>query len=385
MPGVELSDQVTADRLNAAIVDTVIDAIVTIDATGTILSFNRSAERIFGYHPSQIIGKPVTALMPESYSDRHQQFVDRYIGGGSAQIIGIGRELEGRRKDGSMFPMYLGVGEARVDGAHLFTGIIRDLTDIKAKERELESAREDLFLQTMFAQRLSALAEMAGGISHELNQPLCSIRMYAETLRVILEREESHQDRAPQMLEKIIHQVERAADVIQHMRQFASAEAQAGTETVNLAHIVDETLDLLGAQLGNHSITLSVNVDPAFVVRRNACRLEQVVTNLVANARDAIGERGEGERSIAISAHQTSSNVCLEIADTGGGIPDEHVDRIYDPFMTTKGPDRGTGLGLAIVHGILRDFGADISLARNGPDGATFVLRFPMKQDIMLA
>ena len=294
MPGVELSDQVTADRLNAAIVDTVIDAIVTIDATGTILSFNRSAERIFGYHPSQIIGKPVTALMPESYSDRHQQFVDRYIGGGSAQIIGIGRELEGRRKDGSMFPMYLGVGEARVDGAHLFTGIIRDLTDIKAKERELESAREDLFLQTMFAQRLSALAEMAGGISHELNQPLCSIRMYAETLRVILEREESHQDRAPQMLEKIIHQVERAADVIQHMRQFASAEAQAGTETVNLAHIVDETLDLLGAQLGNHSITLSVNVDPAFVVRGNACRLEQVVTNLVANARDAIGERGEG-------------------------------------------------------------------------------------------
>lgn len=381
MPGVDLQDSQIADRLNAAIVDTVIDAIVTIDNTGSILTFNRAAERIFGYHPNQVVGQPISMLMPEPYASKHQQFVDHYINGKPAQIIGIGRELHGLRKDGTQFPMYLGIGEARINGARLFTGIIRDLTDVKKQEAELEAAREELITQSMFAQRLSALAEMAGGISHELNQPLSSIRMYTETLRVHLAREAPGCDKTQQTVDKIIAQVERAANVIQHMREFASATPSASPETVALRQVVEGALDLLGSQLRSHGILLQIDVPEPLAVCGSPYRLEQVVTNLVANARDALSEHHGSDSMVSISAYQRETSVCLRIADNGPGIPQELVHRIYEPFMTTKGPDRGTGLGLAIVHGILREHNADIALIQNSSKGATFELTFPLPEE----
>ena len=370
-----LEDRAVAEEVTRTILDTVIDGIISIDESGIMLSFNTAAERIFGYDQNEVIGQPVTMLMPEPYRSEHGHYLSRYLQSREPRIIGIGRELTGLQKNGTEIPIYLGVGEAIIGERHLFTGIIRDLSDQKKYEAELVATREALMMQTLFTQRLQALAEMAGGISHELNQPLGSIRMYAETMSILLRRG-SH-DSLPATLEKIRNQVDRASSVIRHMREFSATDRPPAAEPVALRSCVTGSLDLLGTQLAMHRIQTYVDISEDLIVMADKHRLEQVFCNLLANARDSIDEKQAGSGLIRLCGVRKGKHIELSVSDTGGGIPDKLADRIFEPFITSKGPDRGTGLGLSISHGILKDYGAEIKLQKTGSDGTTFALIFP--------
>src|ERR1700758_3815382 len=169
----ELAQRESELRLRS-ILDTVPDAIVVIDAQGIIQSFSPAAERLFGYASAEVIGHNVSVLMPSPYREAHDGYLERYLRTGERRIIGIGRIVTGRRKDGETFPMELQVGEFTFAGGRYFTGFVRDLTERRDAERRIQ----DLQAELLHASRLSAMGQMASTMAHELNQPLTAVTNY---------------------------------------------------------------------------------------------------------------------------------------------------------------------------------------------------------------
>ncbi len=226
------------------------------------------------------------------------------------------------------------------------------------------------------AGRLASLGEMAAGIAHELKQPLQSVSLLAENALISAAQGKPVTER----LDRIIEQVAHAADIIENLRRFArgTPEGQAA-RPVELALAVRQTLSLAEAALREASVGVEVDLgQPAPVVMGHAVGIEQALLNLLVNARDAMAALPPGApRRIRIqAATEEDERVALRVADTGGGIPPDVLARIFEPFVTTKGPEHGTGLGLSISHGLIRAMGGTIE-ARNGPEGAIFTVTLP--------
>ena len=290
-----------------------------------------------------------------------------------------------RRKDGSQYPVEVHLQLTDFESKPVFVAIILDITERKRAEKELIKTREDLMLQTLFTQRLSALATMAGGISHELNQPLNSITLYAETIKnYIRDFSSKETSQISDTLQKIIEQSERASQVIEHMRQFASENKQLTVEKIGVRSLIASVLDLVETQLRNHGIEVCVEAQDSDEISANNNRLEQVLINLITNAKDSILEKKSQEnepKRITIAVEREPGIVIIRVSDTGAGIDPLLQNQIFEPFVTTKGPDRGTGLGLAICHGILKDYNATISLEKSDTQGSTFKLVFPVSKN----
>ena len=384
--GIRTSDQPRAsnaprenEQRLQAILRTAVDGIITINEHGLIESFNPACEKMFGYASREVLGHNVKMLMPEQFSKHHDEYLSNYRTTRRRRVIGTGREVLGMRRDGSTFPLLITISETKLpNGNCFFTGILKDVSAPRQAELELRRANESLMVQTMFNQRLSALAAMAGGVAHELNQPLSSIRVYAQTLMGPFDTATLANDEIGQTLRKIVAQVDRAAHVIEHMRTFASESSETSSQTVSIRDSIESVLGLIGQQLANHDVQLVNEVDPSARVSMDPHRLEQVIINLLVNAKDSIQEKGDdGPRLICVSSLAAPpGRVRISIADTGKGVPEEMRGRLFEPFVTSKGPDRGTGLGLSICHGILNDYGARIRLAATGADGTDFHLDF---------
>lgn len=363
-----------------AILNTAVDGIVTIDEYGVVESFNPACEHMFGYQAREVIGRNVSLLMPEPDSSRHDEYLQNYRDTGCKRIIGIGREVLGQRKDGSTFPLEIAVSETLLPAKRqIFTGVLKDVSKRREAEEELRRANEQLMVQTMFTQRLSALAAMAGGIAHELNQPLSGIRVYSQTLQSYLEEAQLlSRDMLEPILARIIAQVDRAARIVEHMREFASESRQSNASVVDLRELIEDVLELVGQQLRNHNIDFRNEVLPNTLVLADGHRVEQVLINLISNAKDSILDKPQrnGRMDTIRMWVSRGETVALSISDTGGGIPDNVRDSLFEPFVTTKGPQRGTGLGLATCHGILQDYNAQIELVETSASGTTFKINF---------
>lgn len=255
----------------------------------------------------------------------------------------------------------------RADGVAEVVGYILDVTaEWEAGERLIASAR------------LASLGEMAAGLAHEMKQPLQSISFAAELAQIAARRGDATQLEA--RLERIVQQAERTANMMDHLRRFArGAEDATPAKAVSLTTVVQGALELARSPLRDAEIELEVALgDPAPVILGQSVLLEQVLSNLLLNARDALAERPAGaRRQIRITAGALSDGtVQLTVADTGGGIPLEIMPRLFEPFVTTKGPDKGTGLGLSICHGLLKGMGGHIE-AHNSAEGAVFTITLP--------
>jgi two-component system, LuxR family, sensor kinase FixL len=352
-----------------SLINTVPDAVVVIDERGAIGSFSPAAERLFGYSEAELIGENVKKLMPNPYRDQHDGYLERYLRTGEKHIIGIGRVVTGMRKDGTIFPLELAVGEARIEGKRIFTGFIRDLTDRQETERRLEELQSEL----IHVSRLSEMSQMGSTLAHELNQPLTAITNYVETGRRWIELQ--NPAKAIENLEKAARQTSRAGEIIQGLRQFTEkGHTERRPEPIN--QVVEEAsaLALIGAkQLGIRTEFELAPGTPLATIDK--VQIQQVLVNLIRNSIEAMAEAERRVLTIRI-ALTNAALVEISVADTGPGIPEDIMAKLFRPFMTTK--PKGMGIGLSISRSIVQAHGGELRAERNADGGATFRVTLPL-------
>ena len=353
-----------------AIMDSAVDAIVTVDQRGVMRSFNRAAERLFGFGREEAVGQPISLLMPEPHSSRHQQYIERYLATGEAHIIGIGREVEAQRKDGSTVPVYLAVSEFEVAGERRFIGILHDIS----AELEVRELRERLAQ----AEGVSALVETTATLAHELNQPLAALATYAQAARNHAAGEDSA--RLVATLDKLVEQSLRAADVVERVQRLVKGLA-GGTEYTQRADInilLAGVVAMARTDARRRGVyVLYEQPEHLPAVRCDPVQIQQVALNLVRNAIDAAA-RGDGSERAIVRIYARSGKgvlrVCVE--DNGNGVAESEREAVFEPFHTNK--PQGMGLGLAICRTIVANHGGTLAFHNNtqGP-GATFHFTLP--------
>jgi C4-dicarboxylate-specific signal transduction histidine kinase len=257
-------------------------------------------------------------------------------------------------------------------------GDLRDTTEeIRQREQELREKQEQL----VQAAKLATLGELTTGVAHELNNPLNNIGLYIGNVLDRLKLGAADQGRITQDLDRAMQQVLKATEIITHLRTFGRA-APASRAHVSVNATIGSAYSLLREQLRLHQIEVALDLSPDDPhVLGNAIQLEQVILNLLTNARDAVAD--SVQRWIGIETSIEEGMVRLSVADSGPGIPHEMQQRIFDPFFTTKDVGEGTGLGLSIVYGIIQDHGGSISVASNPGEGATFTVRLPLTSQVI--
>jgi two-component system sensor kinase FixL len=340
-----------------SIVESAVDGIVVIDARGRIEAFNPAAERLFGYDESEVVGHNVNMLMPSPYHEEHDGYLARYLSTGEARIIGIGREVTGRRRDGSVFPLHLSVGEISVAGQRKFTGILQDLT---ARMRMEEQLREQA--------ALVRLGEMAAVIAHEVKNPLAGIRGAVQVIGSRLPRD----SREASVIGEIVTRIDALNGLIQDLLLFARPP-QPKLTLVDLSPLVQATAELLSEDPALKSVAIRVE-GSAPPLAADPELLKIVFLNLLINSAHAM--RGQGEIMVSIESAGTTCSVA--VADAGPGVPQDIRDKIFTPFFTTK--SRGTGLGLPTARRLIEAHGGRITITCPPAGGTTVTIELPLAE-----
>lgn len=481
-----------------ALRDTIVDGLIVIDIDKAIRSFNRAAERIFGYRAEEVVGRNVGILMPRGERAAHDGHVDRYLDTGEAHVIGRGREVTGRRKDGSKFPMSIYLGEMRFAGERRFLGIVHDLSESRRRDDRLRSHEEmlqsiatslpgsvfrivsvpdegiafafvgeglrrvfrldpeavqgdaDVFLEAILAgdrtgwrsaleasarglgpldhqmrvrgedgverwmhafarpvrhadgtvvwnglaldvtdrqsaeaelrqaQKMEAIGQLTGGVAHDFNNLLAVLSMDLEELETLTPPDDERRE----LIDEARETGRLAAELTQRLLAFARRQP-LDPKTIEPAGLLIRTAELLHRTLGD-AIRIDysepgerwrVTVDPG--------QLENAVINLAINARDAMPDGG----TLRIGTYNTElrdvpgvpsgAYLCVEVSDTGTGMPPEIVERVFEPFFTTKSQGQGTGMGLSMVYGFVKQSSGHIAIESGPGEGTKVRLYFP--------
>lgn len=473
------------------------DGIIVIDENANILFYNEACWKLFQYAPEEILTQNVNVLMPEPYRREHDGYVSRYRKTGDARIIGIGREVKGQRKDGTVFPMYLSVGEGVIGGKRVFIGIVHDLTGIRAEEerraqadrhlaqivessddvilsksldgtvRTWNAAAERIFgytaaemigrpisliipphrqaeeleilhrvgtgeslhhyettrlhkdgreitvslsvspirdssgaiigaskiardvteqrqmeqragkLQTELAHvaRVNAVSQLSSALAHELNQPLTAIMNYVSAAKLRwTQAGGDHNDKAATLLDRANAQAERAGAIIQRLRSFLEKREPHRIEE-DLNAVLQEAVALGFVGSSNDGVALSLDLASDLpAVRVDKVQIEQVIVNLLRNAAEAMRE--SARRELVLSSYRTGPNLVeISVSDTGPGIPEFIVQQLFEPFVTTK--EKGMGVGLSISRTIVEAHGGRIWMVPNPVGGTIFKIQLP--------
>lgn len=369
--------------LLALIIETAPDAIITADDQGRMLSFSPAAERIFGHREDEVLGKNLTILMPDPYRSEHDGYMERYLRTGEKHIIGTGREVRAMRKSGEIFVAELAVGELKFGKTHVFTGFIRDADD-RAKA---ESHARDLQFRLERVARIQMLGEMSAALAHEINQPLAAIANFAEAAQKSLSEDAPDLQAIAEHVSAIADQSLRAGEIIRRMRKLVD-RGRADIRPEDINDIIMEAVRvgrLTVSSIGPHvHLDLGQNLPKVMADR---IQIQQVILNLMRNALEAVS--GEHELTIASRRDTPSSRITLRaglredevrvcVHDSGPGIPQHLLDRLFEPLVTTK--RTGLGIGLAVCRTIIEAHGGRI-WAENTGDGASFHFTLPRAQE----
>lgn len=337
-----------------AVVDAAVDGIIVIDSRGRIEAFNAAAQRMFDYTEAEILGQNVKRLMPEPDHSQHDAYLGRYLDTGEKKVIGIGRAVTARRKDGHTFPVQLSVGEFEIDGEKHFTGILHDLT----RRAELEERLRE-------STALARLGEMAAVIAHEVRNPLAAVRGAVQVIGSRLPPGTS--DGA--IIKEIITRIDGLNDLMQDLLVFARPPAPKPTRT-DLRSLIASVTALLKRDPAMHQLEIAIDGDarPAWA---DANLLTIALQNLLINAAQA--QHGLG--TLRVTLHQSEASLHVVIVDHGPGIPAEIRNDLFRPFRTTKA--RGTGLGMATAKRLIESQGGTIAVDCPVSGGTVVTLTIP--------
>jgi len=353
------------------ILETADSAIIVADQHGCIEQFNKAAEGMTGYLAADVIGENMRVLLPSDLRHEHHRYTARYLW--------TVRELEVCRKDGSLFAAELAIADWWTGGQRHFVGMLRDLT----REKREQLARMRLEEQLHQAQKMEAIGSLTGGIAHDFNNLLGIIIGNTDLLRDL----EINDPEADELTRNVLDAAFRGADLTRRLLAFARQQPLQ-PRRVDVNQLVSRIIQLLSRTLGENieiALNLSLEVSP---IVADPAQLEAAITNLATNARDAMPSGGhlaiatancrlDADHAAQHAALVPGEYVMIEVRDTGSGMTREVMNRIFEPFYTTKEPGKGTGLGLSIVFGFITQSGGHITVSSEPGVGTTFHLFLP--------
>jgi PAS domain S-box-containing protein len=383
----DISERKTAEEAlresearKGAILDTALDAILTIDHLGRALEFNPAAERLFGFLRDEVIGQDILdQIVPAEGRAAVREGLEAYFRTGVSPLKGRHVEMTALRKNGTRIPVEFAVSRIRIAGVPAFTAYIRDLTERKKAEEVLRQREE----QVRHGQKMEAIGTLAGGVAHDFNNLLTGILGYAELLKMgSRPGEKVHQ--AAEVIEKA---ATRAASLTQQLLGFARRGKHQNI-CLDLHAAIQEVMGLLSATLDKNINLRQEFIPPSAPVQGDPGQMSQIILNLAVNAADSMAGGGDlvfRTEIVDLTEAQRRRHdgsvpgpyVLLAVSDTGCGIPPDVLPRIFEPFFTTKDQGKGTGMGLAMVYGIVQNHGGFIEVDSAPGCGTTFRLYFP--------
>ncbi len=410
-----------------SILESANDAFVGIDHQGVIQQWNRKAELVFGWLKEEIIGQNLAkTIIPVNYREAHLKGIERMRKTGEAPVLGKTLELTALRKNGTVFPIEITIW--KTPNREEFNAFIRDISDKKSAEEKQKQAELELKnnlqqIQHLYAElkqtqtqllqseKMASIGTLAAGVAHEINNPLTFIignfsllqdyfRQYTKamedtsalishvekgdfkkaqffldefkTVKVSVQWDQIIKD-TPNLLKESSQGLERIKTIVTDLKTFSCKEPTETVEHVKIERVIDDMLTLMMSELKNKAELIKDYSDTP-LVEGHSQRLAQVFLNLLLNASQTIVKWGK----ITIRTYQKNDYVCVDIADTGEGIPREDLTKLFDPFFTTKPIGEGTGLGLSISYDIVKKYKGDITVTSELGKGSTFTVMLPI-------
>ncbi len=357
------------------ILDFMVDAVITINDAGIVYTYNKAASNLFGFDEADILGHNVSKIMPPETAHQHDGYLKHFVETGEAKIIGVGREVTARKKDGTLFPIRLSVAELPPVSKHRrFIATCQDLTGIKQQEEQLRRS-----------QKMDALGKLTGGVAHDFNNLLGVVMGYADLLKSML----YDQPKLEKYSDEIHRACERGAGLTKKLLSFSRQQLPDAKPT-DINHVLEEGRGMLERVLTSRirvQYTLAKNLHTVFLDKGD---LEDAILNLSINAMHAMEEQGDltihtenislDQKSAATFGVESGEYVSITISDSGHGMEEETITKIFDPFFSTKG-EGGTGLGLSQVYGFVERSGGKIQVHSKVGEGTSFTMCFPRHQE----
>ena len=407
------------ENLLSALIENAVDGVITISPRGIVGSMNPAAARLFGYDPKEVIGKNISMLMPEPHRSSHDGYLENYHRTGHAKIVGIGREVEGKRKDGSLFPFYLSVSKVETHAGHFYTGIVHDLTEQKAFENELKKYSEEL--EQRVEARTSALAHAINGLkkeiqerktieealrlseaetqealkkerelnelksrfvsmaSHEFRTPLATILSSMNLLEKYQDTEFA--DRRDKHINRIKSNVKNLTAILNDFLSLSKLEEgriEVQREAVDIQTLAREVCEDIETQAKDgqtinyqhEGLEERIQLDPKLT--------QNILINLLSNAVKYSAENTQ----IQLLSKLSKDKLILKVIDRGMGIPEDEMQHLFERFFRAKnaGNIQGTGLGLSIVKRHVELMNGEIEAKSKLNQGTEFSISFPRKE-----
>jgi PAS domain S-box-containing protein len=347
--------------------------IVVIDNQGRIVLVNSHVEELFGYNREELLEKRIESLVPERFASQHPEHRARFLAAPTARAMGVGRELFGRRKDGSEFPVEIGLSPIQTPEGMLVLAAIVDISARKLAEADALQHREEVG----HLSRVAMMGELTASIAHELNQPLAGIISNASAGQRFIDRGNVDLRELRELLGDIVADGRRAGEVIRGIRGIVKKSTPT-RQGVNLNDLIMDVIRMMRSDATLRSCELKTLLDPDLpLIEGDPIQLQQVLLNLLANAFDAMRETPLSRRQVLIVTERNDNDtIGASVRDHGAGIPVEVFDRLFDHFFTTK--EDGMGMGLAIVRSIVESHSGTIAVENIEGGGARFHFTLPI-------
>ena len=370
----DVTDLKRSEERMRLVVEAAPNAMVMVNREGHIILLNDQTEKVFGYAREELLGRSIDVLIPERHRSVHADLSHDYLLAPAARAMGERRDLHGRRKDGSEVPVEVGLNPISTPEG---TAILASINDITARRKvEVETAQQRNELTHL--SRVAMLGELSGSLAHELNQPLTAILSNAQAALRFLARDPGNIAEIRNILEDIAEDDKRAGEIIRRLRTLLR-KGEVRHRPLEVNEVVLDVLRLMRSDLLNRDVAVSseLAVDLPWV-EGDRVQLQQVLVNLVMNGCDAM-DGASGDRRLTLRTAVAGGEVEVSVADRGRGIPPGELERVFEPFVSTK--EEGLGLGLAVCRSIVAAHHGRLWAANNADRGASFRFTLPASRE----